>query len=280
MIHSWLTNCRQVKILIQINFPPYVPIWSKYYYNAQVTEYDTELLKYLSDVRKQLICCLSFLHSKFVFWFLFFLSHTGPTSRRSDKTRWNGGNYTTSWRFLHTGRVRRRNTAELVVRRHQGQGSRYQNKYNRQQLNRNQDAHHQRPTSLPAIIGATTDDEPTGGRRASEQCPCQWGALKALLQEEPVQAPGTATTAAGLPAVWELGGTWPVPHAVPLRPVQTTPTLLQRSMDTEVLSRRWELRVLGFSHRSPGVPRKREKSLGGVTPVLYIGFTRSAVILM
>jgi hypothetical protein len=53
-----------------------------------------------------------------------------------------------------------------------------------------------------------------------------------------------------------------VPHAVPLRPVQTTPTLLQRSMDTEVLSRRWELRVLGFSHRSPGVPRKREKKSG------------------
>lgn len=31
----------------QINFPPYVPILSKYYYNAQVTEYDTELPKYL-----------------------------------------------------------------------------------------------------------------------------------------------------------------------------------------------------------------------------------------
>jgi hypothetical protein len=123
-----------------------------------------------------------------------------------------------------------------VVRRHQGQGSRSQNKHNGQQLNQNQDAHHQRPTSLPTTIGATAGDEPTtGGCRATKQCPCQRGTLiKAFLEEEPVQAPGTA---AGLPAVWDLRGTRPVPHAVPLRPVQTTLTLLQRSMDTEVLSR-------------------------------------------
>jgi hypothetical protein len=70
-----------------------------------------------------------------------------------------------------------------------------------------------------------------------------------------------------------------VPHAVPLRPVQATPTSLQRSMDTEVVSRRWELRVLGFSHRiqvPEGPAEGREKPGRGVAPALYICFTRSA----
>jgi hypothetical protein len=63
-----------------------------------------------------------------------------------------------------------------------------------------------------------------------------------------------------------------VPYAVPMRHVQ-------RSVDTEVLSRRWELQVLGFSHQvREELPCKRErerkkKSLGGVAPVLYICFT-------
>ena len=134
-----------------------------------------------------------------------------------------------------------------------GQESRSQNKHNRQQLNRNQDAHNQRPTSLSTISGTSGNNEPAGCCRATEQRPGQWGALEALLQEEPVQAPGTAAAAAGLPTVWELGGARPVPNAVPMRHVQ-------RSVDTEVLSRRWELQVLGFSHQAQEVlPRKRKK---------------------
>jgi hypothetical protein len=44
-----------------------------------------------------------------------------------------------------------------------------------------------------------------------------------------------------------------VPYAVPMRHVQ-------RNVDTEVLSRRWELQVLGFSHQVwEELPRKREK---------------------
>ena len=59
-----------------------------------------------------------------------------------------------------------------------------------------------------------------------------------------------------------------MPYAVPMRHVQ-------RNVDTEVLSRRWELQVLGFSHQAQEVlPRKRKKkSLGGVAPVLYICIT-------
>ena len=44
-----------------------------------------------------------------------------------------------------------------------------------------------------------------------------------------------------------------MPNAVPMRHVQ-------RSVDTEVLSRRWELQVLGFSHQvREELPRKREE---------------------
>jgi hypothetical protein len=43
-----------------------------------------------------------------------------------------------------------------------------------------------------------------------------------------------------------------VPYAVPVRPVQ-------RSVDTEVLSRRWKLPFLGFSHQVREFPEKREK---------------------
>jgi hypothetical protein len=68
-----------------------------------------------------------------------------------------------------------------------------------------------------------------------------------------------------------------VSHAVPLRPVQATPTSLLRSMDTEVVSRRWELRVLGFSHRYevPVGPAKRrerevwERSCSGSIHMLH-----------
>ena len=47
-----------------------------------------------------------------------------------------------------------------------------------------------------------------------------------------------------------------MPYAVPMRHVQ-------RNVDTEVLSRRWELQVLGFSHQAQEVlPRKRKKKPG------------------